>query len=168
MSFIPPEVQDLITLVTNIALVISLFFLIYQIYLQRREMKYSTYEKLNSDFSNTAFLLVEHPELTKNVYVGENKPKNWEKYDEGKKVAYSYFDALLGLFERAYTANREIGLSKKDWNQWGNWIKELATNPIFVDIVNDDKKKLCPYFHRRDEENYQRSHEKVIFKNANT
>lgn len=146
MSLPLSDVGDFVALVANIGLVVSLFFLVYQILLQRKELKYSVYEKLMSDFSNISLLLVEHPELRK-IYNGGNKPKNWDKYDDDEKTMYCYFDSLLGLFERVWVSYKEMRwLNREDWGQWKNWIRDLARNEIFVDVVNDNKELYDPSF----------------------
>ena len=139
MLLLLSDVVDLVAVTANIALVISLFFLVYQIALQRREMKYSIYERLMSDFSDASFLLVEHPELLGTIYVGEGSPINWKKYDENQKLLYSYLDGLLALFERVWIACDEIKLPKEVWQQWKIWVKELVLNDVFLDVVNDNQ-----------------------------
>ena len=46
MSLIPPDIQAVATLATNIAIVISLLVVATNVYLQRKSTKYTTYEKL--------------------------------------------------------------------------------------------------------------------------
>lgn len=128
---------DVITALADGAVIGSLLVLAYQIYLQRREMKYSTYEKLMSDFSATASLLIDHPEVLDITMKGD-PPEKWDKYKEDEKKAYYYFDSLLGLFERVYSAKKEKRLSQEEWERWRKWIEYLITNEIFLDVVNDN------------------------------
>lgn len=55
LSLISSGVQDTVTFLTNLAVIISIIVsigvLAYQIRLQRKDTEYSTYEKLMSDFS---------------------------------------------------------------------------------------------------------------------
>ncbi|MEM2100130.1 MAG: hypothetical protein QXP45_02145 [Thermoproteota archaeon] len=143
---IPIDVIDSVTLISNFCIAVSLPFLIYQLWLQRKELKYSMYEKLMSDFSNLTLSLVEHPRL-RELYASGSRPMNWDKYDEDEKALYFYFDSLLGLLERVWISYKEMKLLKtKDWEQWGNWIKELFKNEIFIDIFNESKKLYDPLF----------------------
>jgi hypothetical protein len=132
-------ILDVITALANIAVVISLGVLAYQIHLQRSEMKYSTYEKLMSEFSATATLLIDHPEVLNITTKGSGKPKKWDKYGEDEKKAYCFFDSMLGLQERAYFAIKDLRLPQKDWGDWRKWIEDLVTNEIFMDVFNDNK-----------------------------
>ena len=68
MSLIPSDIQAVATLATNIAIVISLLVLATNVYLQRKSTKYNTYEKLMSDFSGTASILIDRPEILE-IYV---------------------------------------------------------------------------------------------------
>jgi hypothetical protein len=130
---------DLVTIVANIALVVSVVVLSYQVLLQRRELKYSSYEKLMSDFSNAAVILVQERGL-RDVFVSGDEPRNWRRYTEDEKTAYFYFDSLIGLFERVWVSYKELHWStEEDWNQWRNWIAELKRNKVFVDVLLEAK-----------------------------
>ena len=130
---------DLATIVADIALVVSVVVLSYQVLLQRRELKYSSYEKLMSDFSNAAVTLVEQRGL-RDVFVSGDEPGNWKRYTEDEKTAYFYFDSLIGLFERVWVSHKELHWStEEDWNQWRNWIAELKRNKVFVDVLLEAK-----------------------------
>jgi hypothetical protein len=129
---------DVITASSDVAVMVSLVILAIQIYFQRREMKYSTYEKLMSDFSATASLLIDHPEVLDITMKGSAPPEKWGKYSENEKKAYYYFDSLLGLFERVYFARKEIKLPQEEWERWRRWIEYLKTNDIFMDVFNDN------------------------------
>jgi hypothetical protein len=133
------SIIDVISVSANITTVISLLILAYQIYLQRSEMKYDTYERLMSDFSATAALLVNHPEVLNITTRGSGQPKKWNKYGEDEKKAYCFFDSMLGLLERAYFAIKDLRLPQKDWRDWTKWIEDLVTNEIFMDVFNDNK-----------------------------
>ncbi len=136
MPLISSDVQATVTLATDMAVVISIAVLAIQVYLQRKATKYNTYEKLMSDFSATASLLIDRPEILEIYVQGNGKPKKWGRYSEAEKRAFSFFSSLLGLLERVW-----FGVPEKDWiNYYSKWVKDLATNDIFLDVFNDNKK----------------------------
>lgn len=139
LSYIPVSLQDTVTLVTNITVVISIAVLAYQVYLQRKETEYNRYEKLMSDFSATAALLIEHPEVRDTYLAGSGRPKKWESYTEAQKKTFCYFDSLISLLERVYVG---VPHSKTtdDWDGWKLWIQDLATNDLFIDSFNNCKR----------------------------
>ncbi len=132
------SVLDVITASADISILVSLLVLAYQIYLQRRETKFSIYEKLMSDFSATASLLIDHPEVLNITTKGSGQPEKWDKYSEAERKAYCFFDSMLGLLERVFFATKEIRLPQKDWEDWRKWIEDLVTNDIFMDVFNDN------------------------------
>jgi len=146
MSLLPPDLQELVTIIANISIIVSLPVIMYELWLSKTDTTYNTYEKLMSDFSDSTFFLVDHPKLANKFYVGKNKPKKWDKYDEDTKVLYSYLASLLGLFERAWVLHREVKFWKESWEQWATWIEELVTNDTFVDVFDDDKNLYDPCF----------------------
>ncbi|MGO8807172.1 MAG: hypothetical protein ACLQO7_11335 [Candidatus Bathyarchaeia archaeon] len=136
MPLISSDVQATVTLATDIAIVISLVVVAIQVYLQRKATKYNTYEKLMSDFSATSSMLIDHPEILEIYYRGNGKPKKWDKYSEAEKKAFSFFSSTLALLERVW-----FGVPEKDWiDYYSKWVKDLATNDIFLDVFNDSKK----------------------------
>ena len=136
MPLISSDIQAIATLATDIAVVISLVVLSINVYLQRKATKYNTYEKLMSDFSGTASVLIDRPEILEIYVKGKGQPKKWDKYSEAEKKTFSYFSSLLALLERVW-----FGVPEKDWiNYYSNWVKDLATNDIFLDVFNDTKK----------------------------
>ena len=136
MPLISSDVQSTVTLATDIAIVISLAVVAIQVYLQRKATKYNTYEKLMSDFSANASLLIDRPEILEIYYRGNGKPKKWDKYSEAEKKAFSFFSSTLAMLERVW-----FGVPEKDWiDYYSKWVKDLATNDIFLDVFNDSKK----------------------------
>jgi hypothetical protein len=145
VSLIPTDMLDTVTLITNIAVFVSIIFLAYQIYLQRKETEYNRYEKLMSDFSETATTLVDNPEVRDIVIAGNGRPKNWGKYTEPQKKAYFYFDSLISLLERVYVGVPHSKPSD-DWAGWKIWVEDLSTNDLFVDAFNDNKRMYSALF----------------------
>ena len=136
MSLISVDIQALATFATDIAVVISLVVLSINVYLQRKATKYNTYEKLMSDFSGTASILIDRPEILEIYVKGKGQPKKWGKYSEAEKKTFSFFSSLLALLERVW-----FGVAEKDWiNYYSKWVKDLATNDVFLDVFNDTKK----------------------------
>ena len=136
MSLIPPNIQSIATLATDIAIVISLVVLSINVYLQRKATKYNTYEKLMSDFSGTASVLIDRPEILEIYVKGKGQPKKWDKYSDAEKKTFTFFSSLLALLERVW-----FGVPEKDWsNYYSKWVKDLATNDVFLDVYNDTKK----------------------------
>lgn len=136
MALIPSDIQAIATLATDLAVVISLVVLSINVYLQRKATKYSTYEKLMSDFSGTASILIDRPEILEIYVKGKGQPKKWDKYSEAEKKTFSFFSSLLALLERVW-----FGVAEKDWiNYYSKWVKDLATNDVFLDVFNDTKK----------------------------
>jgi len=138
------DVQATVTLATDIAIVISLVVVAIQVYLQRKATIYNTYEKLMSDFSGNASLLIDRPEILEIYYRGKGKPKKWDKYSEAEKEAFSFFSSTLALLERVW-----FGVPEKDWiDYYSKWVKDLATNNVFLDVFNDNKKMYDDSFTR--------------------
>jgi hypothetical protein len=136
MSLIPSDIQAVATLATNIAIVISLLVVATNVYLQRKSTNYNTYEKLMSDFSGTASILIDRPEILEIYVKGKGKPKKWDQYSEAEKRTFAFFNSLLALLERVW-----FGVPGKDWrNYYSKWVRDLATNDIFLDVFNDYKK----------------------------
>jgi hypothetical protein len=136
MPLIPADIQAIATLATDIAIVISLIVVAINVYLQRKATKYNTYEKLMSDFSGTASILIDHPEILEIYVKGKGKPKKLDKYSEAEKKTFSFFSSLLALLERVW-----FGVPEKDWTYYySKWVKDLVTNDIFLDVFNDSKK----------------------------
>ncbi|MGA3061196.1 MAG: hypothetical protein ABSD92_12635 [Candidatus Bathyarchaeia archaeon] len=136
MPLISSDLQATVTLATDIAIVISLVVVATQVYLQRKATKYNTYEKLMSDFSANASLLIDRPEILEIYFRGNGKPKRWDKYSEAEKKAFSFFSSTLALLERVW-----FGVPERDWiDYYSKWVKDLATNGVFLDVFNDNKK----------------------------
>ena len=55
-----------------------------------------------SDFSGTASILIDHPEILEIYVKGKGKPKKWDKYSEAEKKTFSFFSSLLALLERVW------------------------------------------------------------------
>jgi hypothetical protein len=136
ISLIPPDIQAVATLATNVAIVISLLVVATNVYLQRKSTNYNTYEKLMSDFSGTASILIDRPEILEIYVKGTGKPKKWDQYSEAEKRTFAFFNSLLALMERVW-----FGVPKRDWkNYYSKWVKDLATNEIFLDAFNHYRK----------------------------
>jgi hypothetical protein len=136
MPLISSDIQAIASLATDIAVVISLVVLSINVYLQRKATRYNTYEKLMSDFSGTASILIDRPEILEIYVKGKGQPKKWDKYSEAEKKTFSFFSSLLALLERVW-----FGVPEKDWiNYYSKWVKDLATNEVFLDVFNDTKK----------------------------
>jgi hypothetical protein len=89
-----------------------------------------------SDFSGTASILIDRPEILEIYVKGKGQPKKWGKYSEAEKKTFSFFSSLLALLERVW-----FGVAEKDWiNYYSKWVKDLATNDVFLDVFNDTKK----------------------------
>ena len=89
-----------------------------------------------SDFSGTASILIDRPEILEIYVKGKGKPKKWDKYSEAQKKTFSFFSSHLALLERVW-----FGVPEKDWiNYYSKWVKDLVTNDIFLDVFNDNKK----------------------------
>ena len=133
MPLISSDIQAIASLATDIAVVISLVVLSINVYLQRKATRYNTYEKLMSDFSGTVSILIDRPEILEIYVKGKGQPKKWDKYSEAEKKTFSFFSSLL---ERVW-----FGVPEKDWiNYYSKWVKDLATNDVFLDVFNDTKK----------------------------
>ena len=136
MSLIPSDIQAVVALATNIAIVISLLVVAINVYLQRKSTNYNTYEKLMSDFSGTASILIDRSEILEKYVNGTGKPKKWDQYSEAEKRTFAFFNSLLALMERVW-----FGVPKKDWkNYYSKWVKDLATNELFLDVFNHYRK----------------------------
>jgi len=126
-------------LAANVAVVVSLYLQRRELREHTRELTYSVYERLMGEFSNVTLKLVESSDL-REAFVFGAEPAQWHNYDQPKRALFFYFDSLLGLFERVwYSCQSSQGGSEEDWQQWKNWIKELAANAVFVDLLNESE-----------------------------
>lgn len=136
MSLISSDIQAVATLATNFAIVISLVVLSINVYLQLKSTKANTYDKLMSDFSTTASILIDRPEILEIYVRGKGKPKKWDNYNAAEKKTFGFFNALLALLERVW-----FGVPEKDWKYYfSKWVRDLVTNEVFLDVFNDNKK----------------------------
>lgn len=133
MSLISSGTQNLIITISDLAVVLSLLVLAYQVYLQRKATEYGTYDKLMSDLSAATPMLLDNPDILDLTVKGRGKLENWERYSKAEKKAYCFFDSIMQVLERAY-----FQVPKKDWSDWEKWVKNLLTNKIFMDVFNDN------------------------------
>jgi hypothetical protein len=88
------------------------------------------------DFSGTASILIDRPEILEIYVKGTGKPKKWDQYSEAEKRTFAFFNSLLALLERVW-----FGVPKRDWkNHYRKWVKDLATNELFLDAFNHYRK----------------------------
>lgn len=127
----------LATLAANVATVIALIFLAFQIRSQGSDAKYTAYEKLMSDFTETTLKLVEQPGISGILY-----PRSWTASKDQKDLqeAYWYSEALLGLFERVWIAQKKFKRANIEWSEWSIWINELGKSPVFQKVVAENLK----------------------------
>ena len=104
-----------------------------------KSREFETYEKLMSDFSDVTLKLMDNPELSEQVYKDQNMPLKWQSYSSEQKRAYSYFDSLLGLFERVWIARKESNLGTTEVEAWKVWLRDLASIDIFIDVFRDNE-----------------------------
>jgi hypothetical protein len=132
LSLAPSGFQEIASLVTDLAIVVSLVVLAYQVYLQRKETKFNTYEKLMSDYTAQTMILMDYPEVLDLTVKGTGQATKWEKYSVAEKKAYLFFAGVMSLLERVW-------VSKQDWSDWKNVVENLLSNVIFMDVFNDNK-----------------------------
>ncbi len=130
--------ETILSAAANLSLLATVVFLAYQVSSERNDRKYDAYENLMSEFSQAALYLVDHPSLAESLYSGKNKPEHWDSYSQEEKNLYSYFDSLLGLFERVWVAQSDMHFAEPDWEAWRSWIRNLANNSVFVDAYHDN------------------------------
>lgn len=112
MPLITPDLLIIFTLATDIAIVVTLVVLAIQVYLQRKETKYNTYEKLMIDYA-TKTLLFDHPDVLEIAIKGSGKTPKCGKYidvEYAEKRTYSFFDLFLSLLERVWFGVPKKGL----------------------------------------------------------
>jgi len=133
------DLQELLAIAGNVSLVVTLVFLTYQLFHERKEHRYAVYEKLMSDFTQVSLLLSTEPDLAY-AYRSTYKTSKWDNYTEDEKRLFCYFDSLFGLFERVWIALRRGRKGTgANWVHWRNWIKLLATHSVFVDVFEFNK-----------------------------
>jgi hypothetical protein len=55
---------------------------------------------------------------------------------EAEKKTFNFFSSLLALLGRVW-----FGVPENDWiYYYSKWVKDLATNEIFLDVFNDSRK----------------------------
>jgi hypothetical protein len=124
---------------SDVAIVFTLVVLFWEIRGEEKSREFDTYERLLSDFSDITLRLVDNPALSEQVYKNENKPLNWDSYTPDQKQAYSYFDSLLGLFERVWIAKKKNSLETREVEAWRVWLRDLASIDIFQDVYGDNQ-----------------------------
>jgi hypothetical protein len=139
MTFLSEVIQS----VANLTIALTFVIFIIETRSNRKELKYSTYEKLMHEFSVSALYLADHPEIA--AYVnGALEDKSPFKENglskEDEMSIFSYLDSLLALLERVWQACvvNKIG-ERKDWEDWKEWIKALKRTPIFRKVVEENK-----------------------------
>src|SRR5438034_8930945 len=142
MSYIPADVQEFGTFLANISVAIALFALVYQIRRERRQNEFDAYVELYGDFAEISLKLIEMTGISEVVYKGKNKPTKWDKYTELERQAYSYFDLLLGLFERVWIGKEEVKIPEREWLPWQNWIEDLASIELFAETFQENRKQF--------------------------
>ena len=138
------DVVTAVSVIANLALVITVVFLAYQVKLQRNEIKRDSYDRLMSSFTSSVEFLASHPVIEK--YLPSYKFNDPPKIVEEKLTVFYYLDMLISTFERVWTAKEEKRLYENSWLYWRDWIKQLAANPIFVEHFNQNKKEYSPSF----------------------
>ena len=135
------DVISLATLVADISIAASLIALIIQIHLQRRETRYSTYEKLMSEFTSSSLFLAEHQEIAEFIYGNDPSktiPEN--QYQRFKWASFYYLDALLALFERVWVARQQGYLPQIEWVSWRNWLSDSQKQMFSVCYLKTQRK----------------------------
>ena len=131
------SIMDLANLITDISLIGSFIFLAYQVLMERKDLRYNTYEKLMSDFTTTSLFLAEHPNIAR--YVTGEVILN--KNEEDEKSAYFYLDAILSLCERVWHSKQTV-----EWAHWENWLRGMAKSELFQELVKDSVKSYDKEF----------------------
>lgn len=147
-----------------VAIVATLILLIWQLRVESKAREFETYEKLRSDFSEVTLKLMDHSlKLSEQIYVRSNRPKRWDTYSDYQKKAYSYFDGLLGLFERVWMANEDPTVLKylvrayrfrspkwetrrrtKRLGTWRAWLSDLVSIDLFQDVFEENWDQFDP------------------------
>lgn len=133
----------------NLALVASVMFLAYQVWLQRQDLRFSTYDRLMSDFTQLDLVLVNDPRLAFYVYPdpqGELTKRSWDAEFTEEERSFYYIDALLGLFERAWMARKKSKAYYEHWLLWENWIRYVTRGPVFRKVFERNKEFYDPRF----------------------
>ncbi|MDG6904329.1 MAG: hypothetical protein JRN20_00930 [Nitrososphaerota archaeon] len=145
------DIVTLVTLIANASIAASLIVLIIQIYSQRKENRFSTYEKLMSEFTNASLFLAEHQQIAEFLYGDDPEhtiPQNL--FQSTRWASFYYLDALLGLFERVWVA-RQQGYFQR-WSYWRNWISDLSKKAVFLELFENTKQSYDPSFVQEVEE----------------
>lgn len=141
------DIITAVALAANIAVAASIVGLIVQIYLQRKETKFSTYEKLMSEFTNASLFLAEHQQIADFLYGSDPKKTIPEdQYERVRWASFYYLDALLGLFERVWVAGRQGYIPQMQWASWRNWLSDLARKDVFKELFENTKQSYDPSF----------------------
>ena len=127
------------TLLTGAVLASTLLVLAVQLYYERTEAKYLSYERLRADFMTASLSLVQYPQILNYLYQPW-KRRVIEGDEKGihKGKAHVFLDTLLGLFERAWKDWKLKKISNEEWIQWREWLYALTFSDGFDDIPLDD------------------------------
>jgi hypothetical protein len=143
-------ILDFFTLFTELAdcaVVVSLLLVAYQIWLQRRDLRFTANEGLMSDFSQMTLFLVDHPQIARQVYSDSGVGDAELAGDlQDRQMALYYLDGLLGLFERAWWASKQSKARREDWIGWRNWLKSLAKSSLFAELLKSSEGEWEPAF----------------------
>lgn len=118
-------------LIADLAFAASLVILVYQIYLQRKDTRIAAYDKLMGDFTQIQLEVMEHPEVTDYLYGKDGHSAGSHHYEKEETIALHYMDALIGLIERVWIAQRQYKFPGSNWIQWRYWLVQLGKSPHF-------------------------------------
>lgn len=127
---------EILAVVANVSLVLTLLLMAYQTYLQRRDLRFAVYEKLMSDFAALNMTLLERPEIARDLYSGNPvRDALWRERFHGKEATLYYVDSLMSLLERVWLARKQSRLYEHQWQTWRHWIATFAHNTTVLDFL---------------------------------
>jgi hypothetical protein len=75
-----------------------------------------------------------------------SKFTSWQRYSDTEKAEYSYFELLYELLERIFVVWKGGSIDENEWTQWRTWVEDIAGNPLFRDVIEDNKGMFDPRF----------------------
>ena len=135
------NLEEILLLVQVVVLPTTLLVIACQAYLSahlsRSSLRQDASLRCESDYTSIVRLLIEKPELQK-IYT-DLYGDEWTSYSEDERLVYNYLQLMYDLFDRVFWLYEHGWTDRDTWQQWENWLRELARHPLFVDFHNDTR-----------------------------
>jgi hypothetical protein len=135
------DITDPITLLTlaqTVILTLTMIIFILSFRTQNVAIKDAAYQRALDDYTDSISLLVEKPELGSiidEMYL-QDDPHHPEREALGEKnrAVFGYMLLSYSLLERVYLLHAKKWIDADTWDQWHNWMRVMARQPMFQEV----------------------------------